>query len=691
MLELVDKLDSESSVLTNVRVRLSLWALRLQQHFLKPLSLYLICSRLSLTVSRFLPLIVLAIIWSGAKSQALNTESFLKAEQLKSRAPDSAIAYLYKGEKDLTLDDSTRFELHRILGYAYLYRGTFDSSLYHLTSASLLSDATSPAMNFKVENALGAVYQRFEDGKRAIKHYLKGLKIAEQEGDAIGKAKIFNNLSILYRTSGDFRNAGIHARKALKTYQALGDTVYIAGTLNNLGLVKVALQEYDSAMVYYEQSLRLKQQGSDHRSIANTMNNLGLVYEAQDDLSKALHYYMEANALRRKANDRFGQASSCINIGSVYLNRNDPKQALQYIEEGELLSKQLGSPELFERLIVLRADYYQAKGELNSAIEELRHLHEMRDSLQDSDFFHDLAKAEYMAAETEARANMEEMKLASELEKEQLRLQRFVNLLMALVISVFIGMLALLLYQLAQLKRLRGSLMDERDAATSMASERRETLQQAAHEIRTPINSIMSLSRLIGEEKDPVEKAKMNGFMLEVCEHLLKVVNNILSMSRIDEGKVIATFLPVNMASWLEKELAFLRPLAKEKHIELKLTIAEGENYQIDTDIDLLHQVVGNIVGNAIKFTKEGWVAVTLADKNEHLVITIADTGDGIAKGHHRYIFDAFYRATSSSVQGSGLGLSIASKYITMLNGKIEFDSTEKKGSEFRVYLPKKR
>ncbi|GEM_PF-920225 len=612
-----------------------------------------------------------------------------RSDSIKSAFPDSSIRMLSGLEDDMSLKDSVRFEVHRVLGYAHFYDGSFDSALYHLTSASLLEGLWVPERSmFQVENALGAVYQRFGDGKQAIDHYLRGLRLAERMNDTLAKAKIFNNLSILYRTSGDYRNAEVQARRALQIYEAARDTHFLAGSMNNLGLVKVAEEQYDSALVYYRKSLKLKQKSKDLRSMANTWNNIGIVYEAIDSLDNALYHYMEANSLRRQAGDRYGIASSCINIAGAYLAKGDVDQAWIYILEGETFSKFLGSTELFERLTILRSEYYEKKGRLSKALNEMRLLYEMRDSLIDNELYYDLAQAEFMAAASDARSNTERLKREGEAERKQLRLQRFVNLLMALAISLFIGMLALLLYQLSQLKRLRERLTNQRDEAEQRATARKETLQQAAHEIRTPINSIISLSGLLKGEPDEQERQKMLSILVDSSELLLKLVNNILSISRIEQGKVSRTLLPVELYAWVQKEIRVLEPLATAKGLNFTLTDAENEKFLIETDTDLLRQVVLNIVGNAIKFTAEGSVTVALSKRADHCVISVTDTGEGIPKQHIEYIFDAFYQAGSKTNEGSGLGLSIARQYTEELGGKIELTSEHGKGSEFRIVLP---
>ncbi|MEI7884890.1 MAG: ATP-binding protein [Clostridia bacterium] len=218
-------------------------------------------------------------------------------------------------------------------------------------------------------------------------------------------------------------------------------------------------------------------------------------------------------------------------------------------------------------------------------------------------------------------------------------------------------------------------------------------LSNMSHELRTPLNSIIALSSVLSRRLQKTVTADESSY-LEVIErngkHLLTLVNDILELSRIEAGKEelnLSQFKPGNL---VEEIMEMLAPQAEQKGIVLKNLIS-SELVEIVSDKKKLRHILQNILGNAVKFTDVGEVTVSALVREKDLLITIKDTGIGIADKHLDMIFDEFRQADESLAKrngGTGLGLAIAKKYAELLEGSISVASSLGQGTCFTLKLP---
>jgi CheY-like chemotaxis protein/signal transduction histidine kinase len=219
-----------------------------------------------------------------------------------------------------------------------------------------------------------------------------------------------------------------------------------------------------------------------------------------------------------------------------------------------------------------------------------------------------------------------------------------------------------------------------------------EFLSNMSHELRTPLNSINALSKvLIMQASNKLEEDESN--YLKIIERngkrLLSLINNILDLSKVEAGKMEIHTNVFSLNSALALMTENVQSLADDKGVSLNLDISE--KIEIESDESRLHQVVTNVLGNAIKFTEEGKVDVTLEKDEKNAIIKISDTGIGIEKDVLPFIFNEFRQAdgtTSRSYEGTGLGLAIAKKIVTALHGSIAVESEKGVGSTFIIEVP---
>ncbi|WP_343673063.1 response regulator [Chitinophaga sp.] len=221
-----------------------------------------------------------------------------------------------------------------------------------------------------------------------------------------------------------------------------------------------------------------------------------------------------------------------------------------------------------------------------------------------------------------------------------------------------------------------------------------EFLANMSHELRTPLNSVLILARLLEENKEQnlsSRQIEYAGIIHKSGSDLLKLINDILDLSKIEAGKVEINIEPVAVRSITSDLEQLFHVVAEEKQINFITNIDPAVPTHIHTDGQRLEQVIKNLLSNAFKFTpKEGTIELAWTMHADGLHISVSDTGAGIPADKQQFIFEAFRQAdgsTSRKYGGTGLGLSISKELMKRLGGEIRLVSAEGQGSTFTIVM----
>ena len=251
-------------------------------------------------------------------------------------------------------------------------------------------------------------------------------------------------------------------------------------------------------------------------------------------------------------------------------------------------------------------------------------------------------------------------------------------------------------YDITEQKRIITELEKTRERATESDRLKTAFMNNLSHEIRTPLNAIVGFTTLLGEPAHIMEERyEFIDIVTHSSDHLLEIVDDIVEISKIQANTIRIIMKETNLNEMLQRVYDKFKPLAGEKNILLRFDAHMNEkDIIIMTDGYKLFQSLCNLVGNAVKFTKEGKVEFGYSINGDNIEFYISDTGIGIKKENQTNIFDTFYQAESSITQryeGTGLGLSIAKAYIELLGGEIWFNSVLGEGSVFSFKIPDTR
>jgi light-regulated signal transduction histidine kinase (bacteriophytochrome)/ActR/RegA family two-component response regulator len=262
-----------------------------------------------------------------------------------------------------------------------------------------------------------------------------------------------------------------------------------------------------------------------------------------------------------------------------------------------------------------------------------------------------------------------------------------------------VGLSAMLFTDTTRLERARQAFQAAEERAKRLAFLKSSFLANMSHEIRTPMNGILGMVQLLQTTRTDPQQQKYLQVMQRSGDAMLKIINDILDLSKIEAGRVDLEKAPFDLTVVIEGVADLLRPQTQGKSLAISAVYDDSPPRWYEGDSLRLRQVLLNIAGNAVKFTSAGSVLINVrgaapGQPSGPVTIAISDTGMGISAEQLPYVFDKFHQADSSTTRihgGTGLGLAISRELAELMGGTVSLTSTVGVGSTFTVSLPLKR
>lgn len=241
-----------------------------------------------------------------------------------------------------------------------------------------------------------------------------------------------------------------------------------------------------------------------------------------------------------------------------------------------------------------------------------------------------------------------------------------------------------------ELEKTKRDLKKSLDREMELNEMKSRFVAMASHEFRTPLATMMSSLSLVTKYAELNDKEKQDRHVTKIKSSIINltdILNDLLSVSKLEEGKVENYPVDVNLKDLILDIVAEIQPIAKPgQHIDLTYT---GKDIAV-VDKKVIKHVLFNLLSNAIKFSPENAAIQLQADvQNAYLKLVVSDQGIGIAQEDQEHLFERFFRGQNvTHIQGTGLGLNIVGRYVEMMNGHIDFESTENKGTTFTITIP---
>lgn len=265
--------------------------------------------------------------------------------------------------------------------------------------------------------------------------------------------------------------------------------------------------------------------------------------------------------------------------------------------------------------------------------------------------------------------------------------------LFIMVIFVVLPVYSILVtHEIRKRRRAEAELIRAKEEAERASKFKDRFLSTMSHELRTPLNAVLGFSDLLADKRCGELNERQQRYVSHIKtggRHLLKLINDILDLSKIEAGRMELSCEDLSVANIIAEVISAMRPLAEKKAQTLSSDADRG--HAIHADATKFKQVLLNLVGNAIKFTPEGGsIEVTAQQAGREIQVKVRDNGPGIPLEEQKRIFDAFYRVRKSGegAEGTGLGLAITESLVKLQGGVLGLESEPGHGSCFYFSLP---
>lgn len=668
---------------------------------------------------------LLSLVPHSQSLKRINIYLELSALKIKQAAPERALGYA-KNALEIANDLNTPLQKAEALeacALAAQYQSRYQLAIEMLKNAYLVySNANNDVGMAHSLNRLGSSYERLGNYLEALAAYQKSLTMEQKIGDRGNVAKVMNNLGIVYRSIKDYSQALTLFQKAREIAIQIDDSLSIVATQNNIGTVLLDLGRYDEALPTFLYVLELRKKDGNKYGMISAYDNLGLTHLRIGNLEKAAAYYFQGAELARQIKDKFQEAQGLNNLATVLTRQKKLGEATKFAEQAYVIAKRNGIKRSELEILLTLSDIKHKEGnDTKSRSLLIQHIH-----LKDSIFSQNLSEkvAEFQVKYELESQNQTNSLLNDELNQTQINTEKSKEIIYALLMGSVLVFGLLLVFLWLYRKRIKTSqkiasmneelnrfnhsleeTVSNRTSELVLALKRAEEsdklktafLTNMSHEIRTPLNGIIGFSRML-EDELPVEiRRQYIDIISERGQHLLDIITDILNISKIESGQITVKKSVCQLNTLFDHLLLEYKQLSTVKlNDKLSLSIVKGlpdTDATIITDCTRLHEVISNLLDNALKFTEEGSIQLgyKLHENEKEILVWVKDTGCGISEDSKEQIFERFNQIPNSNganKSGTGLGLAISKGLIQLLGGTIWVESHKGVGSTFFFTLP---
>lgn len=547
--------------------------------------------------------------------------------------------------------------------------------------------------------ALARKYKNQDQIDVAIQNINKAAELAEKDGDDKGLVDCLHQYAILNLKLGNKENSTLYWERAKIL---LNNTAYPYGSSVNNYIEALYLIDDDDKFQAINKLATAKRLSNDR----NLLNNITLA-EANINFKRTLYSKAKTNFNALVVNTDIYEKDYLSTLGylgltQINLIENENTDAIKNAGNGLVIAKENNFFKELMELNTLLTNAYEAEGDYDAALKHTKKLLGIRDSI----YTVEKVKAEGKTADDihmEFLRNEVDKLGQKNLELEETVDKRENTNIIALAILAIISLLAISLYRNNQIKIRTNTILQNtneelqiaKDAAVSAMEAKTNFLSTVSHELRTPLYAVTGLTNLLLDEnpkksqKDHLKSLKFSG------DYLLNFINDILQINKIDADKVEPLKVDFSLKQTLNEVIDSLQQSAKENNTVLDLDYDERIAPVLLGDSIKISQIFLNLVGNAIKFTKNGKVKViaNLLRKEENMTtiyFEVQDNGIGISQEQQKHIFESFEQGSiqiNRKYGGTGLGLTIVKSLLGLFGSTINLSSEEGKGSTFSFSL----
>ena len=517
----------------------------------------------------------------------------------------------------------------------------------------------------KTYNLLGLNFEQFTDHKKAIDYYKKGIAAANLVKNDTVLGWLYNNIGGVYSYNNIDLNLGTYYfKKAFfhtKNLKKDGDYI-IAG-------VNIASNLFD---------LKKFEEGKKYLDIVKT------------------------KGLNSK------EADVVISIHSGYATyydvfKNDYKNAEKSLLNAIIAGKKDKSPSIQMNLLDMykaTADFYTNHNKPNLGVKYLKLYIDLNNEIYKKEQENILKGNDKTFRLDLINEKIEKVEKENQNYIQELNYNRYFIVFLSALIFTFLALMYYLYKNFIKnkkinrkLKKANIELHKAKQKTEEIAKLKSQFMSTVSHELRTPLYGVIGMTEIIENEHTELKDSKYLSSLKFSAKYLLSLINDVLSLSKIESEKIELIYDSINFKKEIEIIVNSLEVIANQYHNKIQLTFDANVPQFKKTDKTRLSQIIINLVSNALKFTKDGTVSihVFINDYKKTLNFEISDTGIGIPQKYIDKIFDKFIQVERNSdeqFQGTGLGLAIVKRFVDLFNGEINIESEVGVGTKINFTIP---
>jgi len=639
------------------------------------------------------------------------------------------------------------------LGNYYYNNDNFSNALKHFSEAlKVYQKQNDSEILADIHYNLGLTNQYLNHYDEALESYQKSTELFLELGNKEKVAYNYQVIGTLYNDIEKYSLALFYYEKAIEIYKEKDNRSKVAAILQNIGVLHYNWGNYSQSLDYYHQSLSIYEVLKDKNGIGTSYSNIGLIYEENQNYTKALTYYQKALIVFEELDYKPALVYIFYNLGSIYKNLNNISKSIDYFNKSLNLAQKHSLRDYTAYNYEALSNIYEEKGAYLEALKYYKQYIDIDKSILNEKKIQEIEQMETQFQNEHQAKEIKFLKLDQELKEAELAKKNVQNkMLFYTSILVLVIVIILLFYIRSQrksasrlekeikrhkkteleLNKIKKELEERVQVRTAKLQETNKKLQEEikghkqtmeslrvakesaeeadrlksnflanmSHEIRTPMNAIRGFSQMLAFDNLPKNKRYEYIKKIETgSDTLTNLIDDIIDFAKIESGEIKIErkkFNPHPVMEFLHDQ--YIAQLIKLKKENIRLIYS---NEDIENDLILysdpvrLKQILSVLLDNAIKFTDKGRVEFGFTHPSEsEIQFFVKDTGIGLDDKYQDVIFERFRQVDEGATKkydGSGIGLSIAKKLTELLNGKIWFESTSRKGATFYVKLPHK-
>ncbi len=596
---------------------------------------------------------------------------------------------LFKGEysdyleilkKKIEVDsDSVNLpEIYYRIGVNHRYQHVYDSAKFYYKKALPYSHKNEDHYLIgRIYNELGVVCRKTDQNQEAINYFVSSINSTKQSNNLYGKAIAENGIGNIYLVQKEYKKALSYFKESLKYGISSDNSFHLELSYGNVGEAFMYLNQSDSAICYINKCLDLAKNRNYPMSQGICYQLLGQVDMSLQHYSQAYNHFEQSLNIQREIKDKRYLSAILIHHGTACAKLKRYQEGEKNLLEGRAISEEIHS---LDNLILCNQTLYEIyyeTGRYKEASNSLLQTKIYTDSLYNSASTQVLNDLEFKYQSEKKTQEIELLNARNQLIGESKKMQRNQ---FGVLLLLFGGLAAFFYYRYQNKQRVTRELQ-------SINKMKSKFFSSISHEFRTPLTLIKGpVEKQLRKATCDEERTDLN-LILRNSDRLLSLVDQLLSLSKIDAGQFKIFAQEGDLSTMLKGISNSFTYQAAEKNINYQLEINDSGKVWFDQNI--LEIIITNLLSNAFKFVPgNGDVHVSVIAYNDHLKIAVRNSGCTLSNEELSHIFDRFYRAGENETQGTGIGLSLVKELCTLYRAPIKVSCSNSQIIEFSLVLP---